>query len=152
MLGSDHPDTLITWNNLALGYLTAGRLDEAITANETLLVVRERVLGDRHPDTLTSRNNVAVAYQAASRLDEAIAILEPLVGIRAQVLGPAHPHTLRTRHNVANAYRLAKAPPAKAVPPMFLSTLADTERALGSDHPLIETIRENLALAEDALN
>lgn len=35
---------------------------------------------------------------------------------------------------------------------MFLATLADTQRALGSDHPLIETIRENLSLAADALD
>ena len=70
VLGPDHPDTLLSRNNLALAYRAAGRLDEAISLHEQALAARERVLGPDHPDTLRSRNNLATAYRAAGRTDE----------------------------------------------------------------------------------
>ena len=71
VLGPDHPSTLQSRNNLAVGYRVAGRLDEAITLHEQVLAARERVLGPDHPSTLQSRNNLAVGYQAAGRSGEA---------------------------------------------------------------------------------
>ena len=70
VLGPDHPDTLLSRNNLALAYRAAGRTDEAISLNEQTLADRERVLGPDHPDTLKSRDNLANAYRAAGRADE----------------------------------------------------------------------------------
>jgi hypothetical protein len=71
VLGSDHPDTLATRNNLAIAYQEAGRTAEAITLHEQNLTDRERVLGSDHPHTLTTRNNLASAYRAAGRTAEA---------------------------------------------------------------------------------
>ncbi|MDR0848899.1 MAG: tetratricopeptide repeat protein, partial [Propionibacteriaceae bacterium] len=51
VLGSDHPSTLASRNNLAGAYESAGRLGEAISLFEAALVDRERVLGSDHPDT-----------------------------------------------------------------------------------------------------
>ena len=64
VLGPDHPDTLASRNNLALGYQAVGRHGEAITLHEATLTAMERVLGPDHPDTLNSRNNLAVDYRA----------------------------------------------------------------------------------------
>ena len=71
-MGEDHPDTLITRNQLANVYRFAGRLDEAIDLYENLLSDRIRVLGEDHPQTLWTRCDLAEAYKDAGRLDEAI--------------------------------------------------------------------------------
>jgi hypothetical protein len=76
MLGPDHPDTLTSRSNLAIGYRAAGRLDEAISLHKQTLAARERTLGPDHPDTLQSRHNLAVAYRAAGHTGEAISLDE----------------------------------------------------------------------------
>lgn len=60
-LGSDHPKTLITRNNLAAAYHSAGRFDEAIDAWEKLLPDCRRVLGPEHPLTKLVEKNLEVA-------------------------------------------------------------------------------------------
>ena len=72
MMGPEHPDTLSSRNNLANGYQSAGRNDDAIRLDEQTLEVRERVLGSEHSDTLQSRNNLADGYRAAGRADDAV--------------------------------------------------------------------------------
>ena len=51
LLGSDHPDTLNTRNNLAVAYDSVGRFAEAVDAWEELLPDCQRVLGLEHPLT-----------------------------------------------------------------------------------------------------
>ena len=59
VLGTDHPNTLASRNNLASAYQAAGRTAEAIPLLEQTLADCERVLGTDHPVTLASRNNLA---------------------------------------------------------------------------------------------
>ena len=59
-LGSDHPKTLITRNNLAVAYGDVGRLVEAIDALEKLLPDCQRVLGREHPLTKRVEKNLAL--------------------------------------------------------------------------------------------
>ena len=106
-LGSDHPDTLASRNNLAGTYRASGRLDKAITLYEQTLEDSIRVLSTDHPSTLTSRLNLAGAYQAAGRLDEAITLYEQVFSGRSRVLGPDHRSTLTARDELAGAYREA---------------------------------------------
>ena len=72
ILGPDHPETLLSRNNLAIAYQGAGRVDEAITLYEQTLAARERVLGPDHPDTLATHNNLASAYRAVGRTGESL--------------------------------------------------------------------------------
>lgn len=67
VLGPDHPDTLISRNNLAYAYETAGRLDQAIPAYEAVLEDCERVLGPDHPRTRVVRGNLRSARDRAAR-------------------------------------------------------------------------------------
>ena len=67
VLGPEHPDTLISRNNLAAAYMEAGYVAEAIPLFEQALAALERVLGPGHPDTMRSRNNLALAYRDAGR-------------------------------------------------------------------------------------
>ena len=94
LLGTDHPDTLASRNNLAMACLLAGRLEEAIALYELNLRHFESILGPHHPDTLASRNNLASAYQDAGRLEEAITLFEQTLEDRTRILGPHHPDTL----------------------------------------------------------
>jgi hypothetical protein len=64
VLGPDHPDTLMSRNNLAYGYQSAGNVARAIPIYEQTLADAERVLGPDHPSTLTFRNNLAGAIEA----------------------------------------------------------------------------------------
>ena len=75
-MGEDHPNTLISRNNLASAYESAGRLNEAITLYEQVLTARTRILGKDHPDTLATLNALASAYKAAGFLQKATALLE----------------------------------------------------------------------------
>jgi hypothetical protein len=49
VLGSDHPDTLSTRNNLAVAYRLVGRFDEAIHLYEVVLAEGVQALGPDHP-------------------------------------------------------------------------------------------------------
>ena len=63
MLGADHPDTLISRNNLAAAYANAGDLGRAIPLLEQTLADSVRVLGADHPQTKIVRGNLAAARQ-----------------------------------------------------------------------------------------
>lgn len=115
LLGDDHPDTLARQGDLALAYLLAGRLGEAVPLLERVLAGRERVLGDDHPDTLTSLGNLALAYQDAGRAANAVPLFERVASIQERVLGPEHPDALASLGNLALAYQGAGRP-AEALP------------------------------------
>jgi Flp pilus assembly protein TadD len=67
----DHPDTLISVNNLAGALYAQGRLKEAEELHRRALKVRKARLGLHHPDTLGSMNNLAYALRAQGRHSEA---------------------------------------------------------------------------------
>ena len=145
MLGTDHPDTLATRNELAEAYRDAGRTAEAITMLEQTVTDRERVLGAYHRLTLLSRSYLAGAYRGAGRTAEAITMLEQTVTDRERVLGAYNPETMFSRGNLAEAYREAGRV-AEAVA-LHEHNLSDMERVLGSDRPETLTSRNDLARA-----
>jgi hypothetical protein len=59
VLGADHPDTLGSASNLAVGLSELGRVDEALALDRDILDRKRRVLGVDHPDTLASANYLA---------------------------------------------------------------------------------------------
>ena len=56
-LGSEHLDTLMAMNNLAISYRHMGRRQEAMELREKALEASQRTLGSEHPDTLRAMNN-----------------------------------------------------------------------------------------------
>ena len=78
-------------NNLALAYLSAGRIPDAVAIFERNLADRERVLGSDHPDTLKALNNLASAQQSAGRTREATALFEQTLADTLRLLGPTIP-------------------------------------------------------------
>jgi tetratricopeptide (TPR) repeat protein len=144
-LGPVHPDTLASRHNLAVAYLKAGRLADAITLLETTLKLREAALGPVHPDTLKGRNDLAAAYGSAGRLADAITLQEATLKLSEAKLGPDHLDTLRSRHNLASVY--GRAGRHTEAIPLFEATLKPYEAKLGPDHPDTLQNRHNLASA-----
>jgi tetratricopeptide (TPR) repeat protein len=106
VLGADRPDTrrpdtLGSWNNLAMSDLAAGQAAKAIPLFKRTLADCERVLGADHPNTLRSRNNLAMSYQAAGQPAKAISLLERTIADCERVLGANHPDTKAARANLA---------------------------------------------------
>ena len=59
VLGEEHPDSLMSMNNLASTYSNQGRWKEAEALEVLVMETRKRVLGEEHPHSLTSMNNLA---------------------------------------------------------------------------------------------
>ncbi len=57
-LGTDHPATAASYNNLAVVYKALGDLDKALEYYKKALEILERVLGIDHPSTQTVRKNL----------------------------------------------------------------------------------------------
>jgi len=143
-LGPDHPDTLESCNSVALAYLAAGRMAEAIALLETTLKLRKTKLGPDHPDTLASRNNLGDAYLTARRTGEAIAMHEATLKLMTSKLGPDHPSTLTSRNNLAAAHWRAGRLDRSV--PLFDETLKLMTLKLGPDHPDTLMTQANLGV------
>ncbi|KAF2735904.1 hypothetical protein EJ04DRAFT_433983, partial [Polyplosphaeria fusca] len=54
VLGDEHPNTLISMNNLAFTLKEQGIYNEGIPLLEKCCRLRQQVLGPKHPDTISS--------------------------------------------------------------------------------------------------
>ncbi|MDI2129643.1 tetratricopeptide repeat protein [Yinghuangia seranimata] len=145
LLGADHPDTLISRNNVAYAYAAAGDLGRAIPLSEQNLEDRTRVLGADHRHTLTSRKVLAHAYELAGDLGRAIPLFEQTLDECVRVFGNDDPYTVTSRNNLALAY--AEAGDLARAVPLYEQTLDEFVRLLGNDHPYTLISRNNLANA-----
>jgi serine/threonine protein kinase len=142
-LGPDHPDTLLSMNNLAISYDKLGRYVEALGLREETLALQKGKLGPDHPDTLRSMHNLASSYHALGRHAEALKLREETLALRKAKLGPNHPDTLRSMHNLANSYfKLGRH--AEGLK-LREETLALRKAELAPDHP--DTLRSMNNLA-----
>ena len=114
-LGSDHPDTLGSRNNLARAYLSAGRTAEAIRLHEQNLKQFESMLGTVHPDTLTARTNLAQAYDRAGEFAKSEPLYRAGLDWSRKLLGSKHARTAVQMavlgHNLLHQGKYADAEP-----------------------------------------
>ena len=145
LFGPEHPDSLLSRNNLANALRAQGQFAEAEQEHRAVLALRKRVLGQQHPDVLASRNNLAAALHAQGKYAEAEHEHRAVLAVRERVLGPEHPETLKSRNNLAAAqYAQGKYGEAEQE---HRAVLAIRERMLGPGDPDILTSRHNLANA-----
>ena len=102
MLGEEHPDTLISMNQLAAALLNLGNASSARDLHESALSVRRRVLGEEHPSTLGSMHNLASSLWALGDASGARNLLESALSVSRRVLGERHPDTLTSMHNLCS--------------------------------------------------
>ena len=149
ILGTVHPSTLTTRNNLAGVPLEVGRLDKVVPVfiNEDR-AGQTRTRDPNQSDTVTSRVNLAGVYVEVDNLDTALARVEEALAARTRILGPDSPDTLTYRNNLASAYQSAGRLDEAIV--LYEQTVADSARVLGADHPDTLTYRNNLASAYES--
>ena len=64
ILGDEHPETLLSINNMAKMLHEQGRMTEAEPLFREALTGLRQALGSRHPNTIVSLNNMATVLQA----------------------------------------------------------------------------------------
>jgi serine/threonine protein kinase/tetratricopeptide (TPR) repeat protein len=144
-LGSDHPDTLNTLNELAVAYEAAGKFAEATALLEQVREAVVKKLGADHPDTLATQNNLALAYRTAGKPRLAIALLEQVRDVVVKKHGADHLNTLLTLNNLALAYQDAgKLSEAIALQQQVRDSRVKKQ---GADHPDTLTALNNVATA-----
>jgi hypothetical protein len=72
VLGRDHPETLVSCNNLAFAFQQSGDPRRAIPLLQQTASAAERALGTVHATTLTCANNLAFTYEEADDLIKAL--------------------------------------------------------------------------------
>ncbi|MGH3779390.1 MAG: tetratricopeptide repeat protein [Pseudonocardiaceae bacterium] len=149
VLGNDHPDTLRSAHNLAVGLRALGEHEQARELGEDTLSRRRRVLGDDHPDTLLSAHNLAVGLRALGEHERARRLHEDTLTRRRRVLGDDHPDTLRSANNLAN--NLSALGEHEQARELHEDTLTRRRRVLGNDHPHALLSANNLAADLGAL-
>jgi tetratricopeptide (TPR) repeat protein len=133
MLGSEHPATLISLNNLADLLQARGERPAAQLLYERVLRANEKLLGPDHPDTATSLNNLAVVFRAEGDLVKAGTLFERALRVRERVLRPEHPLIASSLNNVA--LLLQDQGDFAGARALYERALAIREKALGPDHP-----------------
>lgn len=143
MLGTEHPDTASSLNNLALLFFHTDPLHPEIEDMfRSSLAIRERTLGHEHPHVAKSQTNLGVYLtqkggeqgksKNTSLLQEAEAQIQSALQLRLRIFSPGHP-------DVASSY-LALARLARAKQDyvrsesLYKNALRINEESLGSKH------------------
>jgi serine/threonine protein kinase/tetratricopeptide (TPR) repeat protein len=147
--GPDHPDTLLSMNDLANSYDVLGRNAEALKLREETLALSKARLGGDHPETLRCMNNLAISYHALGRHGDALELQKETVAVQKIKLGADHPDTLAGMTNLATCYHVL-GQNAEALK-LREETLALQKVKLGQDHPDTLLSMNNLASSYDAL-
>ena len=142
-LGERHPDTAVSYNNLAYVYDSQGRYKEAEELYRKALRIREEILGERHPDTANSYNNLAGVYDRAGKYEEAEELYRKALKIREEIQGERHPGTAVSYHNLAYVY--ARQGRYEEAEELYIKALKISEDMLGENHPTTAIFLENLA-------
>ncbi|KAI0968709.1 P-loop containing nucleoside triphosphate hydrolase protein [Xylaria arbuscula] len=143
VLGPEHPDTLISMNNLASAYWNQGRWKEAELLNVQVLETQKTVLGPKHPNTLINMNNLASTYWNQGRWKEAELLEVQVLETQKIVLGPEHPDTLNSMSNLASTYwNQGRWKEAELLNAQVLET---RKMVLGLEHPNTLVSMNNLA-------
>jgi tetratricopeptide (TPR) repeat protein len=90
-LGKEHPDTLISVNNLASVLQDQGKYDDAEAMYRQILEGRKKALGNEHEDTLTTVNNLALVLQNQKKYKQAKTMHRCALEGREKTLGKEHP-------------------------------------------------------------
>jgi tetratricopeptide (TPR) repeat protein len=95
ILGANHPQTLVSMNNLSWILRNKGDFIESELLVCEALERKEKVLGEDHHDTLNCKYCLAVVVACQDRHEEAEKIYREHLEAVVRVLGKEHPNTMR---------------------------------------------------------
>jgi tetratricopeptide (TPR) repeat protein len=130
-LGSEHPDTGFSLNNLAALYKAMGDYAKAEPLYIEAVAIR-RKLGRKNPGTAESLNNLAELYKAMGDYERAEPLLEEALEILKTVLGRENRDMAAILNNLGMLYWDMRNY-AKAEPPLK-EALEIREKVLGHQH------------------
>lgn len=107
--GWDHPDTLMTRNELGMNLCARKRYmaaAECLVAN--VLEARKGILGEEHAYTMWSVNDLSKVICARGRPGQGAKMLEDLLPVVRRTLGEKHVGMAMTKSNLARAYVLSQ--------------------------------------------
>jgi CHAT domain-containing protein/Flp pilus assembly protein TadD len=132
-LGTEHPDTVESLNQLAILYCETGNYARAEPLCQRVWAIREKVLGAEHPDTARALNSLAALHLAKADFEQAEPLLRRVVTIFEKTLGAERPDTAVSLSLLAQLYR-AKGDYARAEM-LYQRVWAIREKVLGAEHP-----------------
>ena len=105
VLGTVHPSTAQSLNNLATLYYRLGQYEQSIKLFKKSIDVKTQLYGDESTDIAESRNNIAMLYMAAGTLVSAVHSQEVAVELMEKLLGSENPRTVNVKGNLGIIYR-----------------------------------------------
>jgi CHAT domain-containing protein len=145
-LGDDHPDLLLSLNNLAVMYQAQGRYAEAELLLLDVLTLRQQQLAPDDLELANSINNLAAVYQSQGRQAEALPLFQQAIAILQQQPEADPSNLAATLSNLATVYE-AQGRYGEALP-LYQAALETLEQNLGPDHSDVAKARFNLARLE----
>jgi tetratricopeptide (TPR) repeat protein len=100
LVGEEHPDTIISINNLAVTLSNKRHFSEAADLQRQALVIQKKVLGTEHRDTLTTMMNLAVTLSYQGKYTEAIDLERKTLEIQRRILQEDHVDTIKSMNNL----------------------------------------------------
>ena len=94
VLGTEHPNTASSYNNIGLVYNEKGDYGKALEYYFKDLAISEKVLGTEHPDTATSYNNIGWVYREKGNYAIALEYYTKAYQIWKNKFGDDHPDTM----------------------------------------------------------
>lgn len=117
LFGMDHPDTLLTRNELGINLCAQKAENEQVRQRQLAMAetlvrnvheARKRILGEEHAYTLWSANDLSKVLCERKRGAEAVAELKSILGVVERTLGEKHVGMTMTKSNLARAYVLCE--------------------------------------------
>jgi tetratricopeptide (TPR) repeat protein len=143
LLTDDHPNTAISYGNVALSLDDQGKYAQAQPLLEKALDLQRRLLTDDHPDTAASYNNLAYALQDQGKYTQAQPLLEKALEIFRRLRTDDHSDTASSYNNLA--YNLQAQGKYTAAQPLYEKALEIHRRLLTDDNPLTALSYNRLA-------
>ncbi len=146
LLGSDHPDTLDSADNLGQTLGELGRMDEAIIQQESVLEARRRVLDPTHPMISRTLHNIGSMHwlkrdtaQAGHWWRQALELRETAV--------PSEPTELATTRN-ALALVLTEEEQYDQAEELYRQAYEDLVAAYGTNNLRVPMVLANMAIVQ----
>jgi eukaryotic-like serine/threonine-protein kinase len=93
--GPEHPDALVSVNQLGIAYRDAGRIMDAIALQQETVDQLDRILGATHPRTMFALIELATLYRTSGKLEEGLNVAKKALE-RARQVEKTNPKAVRT--------------------------------------------------------
>jgi tetratricopeptide (TPR) repeat protein len=143
LLTDNHPDTAISYDNVAYNLEAQGKYAAAWPLFEKALEIRRRLLTDDHPGTARSYKNLANNLWSQGKYAQAQPLREKALAIDRRLLTDDHPDTALSYSDLAAS--LSYQGKYAAAQPLFEKALEINRRLLTDDHPHTALSYNNLA-------